>query len=101
MSIKGRGAHPRYLDDTWCDKGETSQRGHRVAVRVDSHRSRDEVITDRDGISFITDPMPGELVTGETCFTLSTRNVWTKDEQRIQCAAEIVVQYVSSFPTLY
>jgi len=91
MSGRGRGAHPRYLDDTWCDRGETSQWGHRVATQVDSHRSRDEVIIDRDGISFITDSMPKELVTGDTCFTLSTGHVWIMDEQRILCAAEIVV----------
>lgn len=98
---KGQGAHPRYLDDTWCDRGETSQRGHRVDAQVDSHGSSDEVITNRDDISFITDPMPRELVIGETCFTLSTGNVWTMHEQRIPCIAEIVVQYVFRFPTLY
>lgn len=100
-SNRGRGAHPRYLDDTWYDRGKTSQWGHRVAARVDTHKSRDEVITDRDVISFIIDSMPRELVTGDTCFTLSTGHVWTMDEQRISCAVEIVVQYVSKFSTLY
>jgi hypothetical protein len=101
MSSRGREAHPRYLDDTWCDRGETSHWGHHVGARVDSHKSRDEVITDRDGISFIIDPMPRELVIGETCFTLSIGHVWTMHEQRIPCAAEIVIQYVSEFSTLY
>jgi len=75
--------------------------GHRVDARVNNHRSRDGVIIDRDGISFITDPMPRELITRETCFTLSTRHVWTMHEQRIPCMAEIVVQYISGFSTLY
>ena len=70
-------------------------------MRVDSHKSRDEVITNRDGISFIIDLMPGELVIVEPCFTISTGHVWTMHEQRIPCTTEIVVKYVSEFLTLY
>jgi len=101
VSNKGWGAHPRYLDDTWCDRGETSQWGHRVVVQVDMHRSRYEVMNDRDAISFITNLMPGELVMGETCFTLSTGHVLTMHEHRISCAAKIVFYHVSGILEFY
>ena len=32
MSSEVRQAHPRYLDDTWCDRGETSQWGHQIGA---------------------------------------------------------------------
>ena len=49
------------------------------------------------GISFITEPTPGELVTEETCATLSTGHVKILHEQRIPCMIEVVFQWVSGF----
>lgn len=48
----------------------------------------------RGGISFINEPMLGELVVRETCVTLSTRHVRTMHEQRIPYMAEETFQYV-------
>jgi len=72
-----------------------------VGVRVDSHRLGDEVIFCRGGIFFIIEPTPGEMVTGETCATLSTGHVGILHEHRIPCMNNVVFQWVSRLQTLY
>lgn len=53
------------------------------------------------GISFISEPMPGELIMRETRVTLSIGHVRTMHEQRIPCMAEVAFQYMSDLQTLY